>query len=86
VFGSFATNLDPATLDGVDRHVFVRDRQERTTSALSLAPDGSGATDDSGGARISDDGSATTFWSDASNLVAGDANAMADVFVRRLGD
>jgi Tol biopolymer transport system component len=85
-FGSFATSLDPSTDNGVRRNVFVRDREERSTRALSVAPDGSGANDDSGGVMVSDDGSAATFWSDATNLTDGDANGFADAFLRRLGD
>jgi Tol biopolymer transport system component len=86
VFGSSATDLDPVTDDAVRSNVFVRDRQEGTTRALSLAPDGSGADDDSAGGLVSADGSATTFWSDATNLVDGDVNATTDVFWRPLGD
>jgi len=86
VFGSFADNLDPSTDDGVSRNLFVRDREQRTTRALSLAPDGGGANGDSGGGLVSADGSAATFWSEASNLVEGDVNGADDVFVRRPGD
>lgn len=85
VFGSFATNLDHATDDDVARNVFVRDRATGTTRALSLAPDGTGADDDSGGGIVSAEGVATAFWSAAENLVASDANGVEDVFVRRLG-
>ncbi len=86
VFGSFATNLAPTSDDDVSRNLFVRDREQRTTTALAVGPDGSGANDDSGGGLVSADGSATTFWSDATNLVDEDVNATTDVFVRRLGD
>lgn len=39
---------------------------------------------DSGAPSISDDGRYVTFWSEASNLVAGDTNSVRDVFVRDL--
>ena len=68
------------------RNVYVRDRDTGTTHALSLAPDETGADDDSGGVIVSAGGAATAFWSAATNLVAGDANGVEDVFVRRLGD
>jgi hypothetical protein len=86
VFGSLASNLAPETND-VFRNVYVRDLGDRTTTALSLTPAGTGASGDSGGVRVSGDGSTVTFWSEAPDLVVDDVNAtVADVFVRRLGD
>jgi len=85
VFGSLATNLAPEA-DDAFRNVYVRDLGDRTTTALSLTPVGTGASGDSGGVRVSSDGSTVTFWSEAPDLVADDVNAaVTDVFVRSLG-
>lgn len=82
-FLSDATNLVPGDTNGVT-DLFVRDRVNGTTIRASLASNGT-ATDRSilDGA-ISADGSTVTFWTDASNLVAGDTNGSWDVFVRDL--
>lgn len=85
VFGSFATNLSPATRDEV-ADVYVRDRGDRATTALSLTPEGYGADGDSGDVQVSADGSTAAFSSAATDLVAADVNGVGDVFVRRLGD
>lgn len=86
VFGSLASNLAPETT-GAFRNVYVRDRSDGTTTALSLSPAGTGAAGDSGGVRVSSDGSTVAFWSEAPDLVADDGNGeLADVFVRRLED
>ncbi len=54
-----------------------------TTSVVSAAPDGANANNSSyGGVSVSADGRYVAFESDASNLVAGDTNALTDVFVR----
>ena len=84
VFGSLAGNLAPET-DDAFRNVFVRDRTDGTTTALSLTPAGTGAGGDSGGVRVSADGATVAFWSEAPDLVADDVNGASDVFVRRLG-
>ena len=85
VFGSLAGNLAPETNDAF-RNVYVRDRSDGTTTALSLTPAGTGGSGDSGGVRISGDGSTVTFWSEAPDLVVDDLNAaVTDVFVRALG-
>ena len=47
----------------------------------SVASDGSQANERSAGASISGDGRFVAFFSDASNLVAGDANGTRDAFV-----
>jgi Tol biopolymer transport system component len=60
--------------------VFVRDRELDTTERVSVD---TGGTDPNGGSSdpsISDDGD-VAFASDASDLVAGDANGSTDVFV-----
>ena len=64
--------------------VFVRDRLTNTTRRVSLASNGSQGNGDSGGASISANGCCVVFISKANNLVAGDTNGEADVFVRNL--
>lgn len=88
VFTSRATNLAPGTTDFLDAddggaNVFVRDRQAGTTTAVTMAPDGTGADGPSGCARISRDGSVVVFCTDASNLAEGDKGG--GVLLRRLG-
>jgi Tol biopolymer transport system component len=69
--------------------VYVLDRQTGTNTWVSVAPDGSPPTCDSSGCvfsswypSISADGRYVAFYSFASNLVSGDTNQTADVFVR----
>ena len=95
-FASKASNLVPGdTNDAWD--IFVRDtcRDAATgcvpsTTRVSVAPDGSQANGDSGwtasapeaSLAVSYFGRYVAFVSTASNLVAGDTNGVADVFVR----
>lgn len=81
-FDSAATNLAPDA-NGAVRDVFVRDVLGRTTQVVSLAPDGSAANGPSTHAAIG--GDVVVFQSDASNLVAGDANGVTDIFARAPG-
>ncbi|MGH2773414.1 MAG: hypothetical protein ACRDIU_09820, partial [Actinomycetota bacterium] len=82
-FRSSAANLVEADSPGsVD--VFVRDMQEGTTSLVSAAASGAPANAASGAPRISGDGKSVAFWSAASDLVAADANNVADIFVTDL--
>jgi PKD repeat protein len=74
VFESRASNLDPADdqpypAGGVD--VFLHDLQSGSTTLVSVAPDGSKGNGQSGGARISYDGSTVVFGSSSTNLVPG---------------
>jgi Tol biopolymer transport system component len=62
--------------------VFVRDRQTRTTSRVSVNSHGHQANYSSFDPAISADGSFVVFVSSASNLVRGDTNGKVDVFVR----
>ena len=83
LFGSYATNLVSGdTNEQAD--VFVRDRQLGTTQRVSLTSGGAQSNGWSGGATMSADGSVVAFWSEATNLVPGDTNGLADVFVRDL--
>ena len=81
VFNSFASNLVSGDTNGY-WDVFVRDTQSGATSRVSLSTAGAegneNATDYS---VISADGRTVAFSSWASNLVGGDTNDWADVFV-----
>ncbi|MHB1363400.1 MAG: TolB family protein, partial [Thermoleophilia bacterium] len=81
-FFSDATNL--VTGDGnALTDVFVKDTQTGATTRVST--DSLGAQATGGGSyypAISADGRYVTFFSDATNLVTGDTNAMWDVFVK----
>ncbi|MGK7296956.1 MAG: TolB family protein [Candidatus Wenzhouxiangella sp. M2_3B_020] len=61
--------------------IFVRDLTTDTTERVSVASDGNQAEHDSFEPGLSDDGRFVVFRSMAANLVAGDTNARADVFV-----
>jgi len=84
-FGSPATLLRGDFNIGAD--IFVYDRQEATTVALTFVPDQFG--DNRGGGRVlalppsvSADGSLVAFTSSADDLVDTDSNETSDVFVR----
>ncbi|RFF29151.1 hypothetical protein DZC52_14975 [Wenzhouxiangella sediminis] len=61
--------------------IFVRDRTAATTIRVSVASDGTQADHHSSEASISDDGRFVAFRSLAANLVPGDTNGRADIFV-----
>jgi len=93
VFHGLASNLAPG--DGNhDWDVFVRDRDpdgngvldesDATTAILSASASGVQGGRASRDAAIDRDGVQTAFWSDSGNLVPGDTNHVADVFVRDL--
>ncbi len=86
-FHSASTNLHP---DGSDatRDVFLRDLQADTTTLVSRAAGATGAdgNDDSTTAAIAGDGQSVAFQSASTNLHAGDADTVFDVFVRDLQD
>ena len=80
-FTSLANNLVKGdTNQKVD--VFVRDRQNKTTTRVSVAMGGAQAQGQSTSMTMSSDGRYVAFQSDAANLFTGDANATYDVFVR----
>ncbi|MBP2674897.1 MAG: TolB-like protein, partial [Deltaproteobacteria bacterium] len=86
VFESDATNLVASDNNGVT-DIFVRDLTAGTTTRVSVSSTGeqaNGASFALGQRAISDDGQLIVFESDATNLVAGDTNAVSDVFVRNL--
>ncbi|MFH1418717.1 MAG: Ig-like domain-containing protein [Planctomycetota bacterium] len=79
-FYSLATNLVAGDTNGFN-DVFVRDLDAGVTVRVSVDSSGSEADGHSFDPRISADGRFVTFYSYATNLVAGDTNATYDVFV-----
>ena len=86
VYQSEAPNLVPGdTLGFWD--VFVRDRQTTTTTRVSVSTAGAQGNGNSRSyndarSRVSPDGRFVVFESVATNLVFGDTNGVADIFVR----
>jgi Tol biopolymer transport system component len=82
-FVSDARDLVAGDANGV-RDIFVRDLVAGTTERVSVGPNGAEADGASGfvGPVITPDGRWVVFDSVATNLVAGDTNAVRDVFVR----
>jgi Tol biopolymer transport system component len=81
-FDSQATDLVADDPNGPIRDVFAIDRVTGVKRLVSIGLEGAGANAASVRPSISDDGTAVAFASLASNLVAGDTNGLADVFVR----
>ncbi len=83
-FMSDAADLVPFDTNGaVD--AFVHDRATGNTTRVSVDSAGNeGNADSERGLGISADGRWVAFQSEASNLVAGDTNGVADIFVRDL--
>lgn len=80
-FASDATNLVAGDGNGA-RDIFVHDRKTGVTERVSVASDGSEADAPSSFALLSGNGRIVAFQSSATNLVAGDDNDQADIFVR----
>ena len=79
-YSSAASNLVPAdTNELID--IFVHDREMGQTTRVSVSSDGGQANRHSYLPSISDDGRYVAFYSEATNLVSGDTNGAADVFV-----
>jgi Tol biopolymer transport system component len=83
-FYSSSNNLIPSDTNA-DTDIFVHDRLTRTVERVSVSSLGAESTDQSYFPSISADGRFVAFSSLATNLVAGDTNAHADVFVRDRG-
>ena len=79
-FVSNATNLVPGDTNGKS-DVFVYHVTTGTTTRVSVGSAGAEANSASSGPSLSTDGRYVAFGSGASNLVAGDSNGKADVFV-----
>lgn len=81
------TSRAPDLVSGDDNwaaDVFVCDMETRSTTRASLTTDEAQANGDSREPSISGDGSLVAFTSDATNLVAGDTNNRADVYLRNI--
>jgi Tol biopolymer transport system component len=63
------------------RDVFLHDRRTGATRLITKALDGGGADKDSFPATLAAGGRHVAFWSGATNLVRGDTNGRADMFV-----
>ncbi len=79
-FSSQASNLVMGDA-GIDRDVFVRDRQTAQTIRVTLGHDGAEADGPSLNPVISANGQYVAFQSSAANLVPDDLNDASDVFV-----
>lgn len=79
-FRSIATNLAPNTIGW--NAILLRDRAAGTTISLCLTQGGTAASADAHHPCMSADGRFVAFQSAASDLVAGDANSVWDIFVR----
>jgi Tol biopolymer transport system component len=84
LFDSDATDLLGGALNGRVVDVFRKDMVTGDVALVSQGKDGSGGSGDSTADSISADGNLAVFTSTASNLVLGDGNGTADVFVRNL--
>ena len=85
-FASSASNLVANDTNGVS-DIFVRDRELGITRRVSISSAGVQANGSSGHPSISKDGRYVAFQSSATDLIPGDSNGVADVFVydRALG-
>jgi Tol biopolymer transport system component len=85
-FHSAASNLVPgdngASTSSDSYDVFVRDRNRRVTTRVSVASDGAQGNGPSFTGSLSGDGATVAFASDATNLVLGDSNGTSDIFIR----
>ena len=90
-FESWASNLVAGDLNGLE-DVFVYDRQTGTTTRVSANLQGGDSNGRSAylysnvvGPSLRGDARYIAFYSEASNLVAGDGNNFIDIFVRDRG-
>lgn len=79
-FSSFAGNLVSDDTNGL-LDVFLRRRDQQTTTRLSVGPDGAQGDGLSFAPIVSADGALVVFSSEAGNLVRKDSNGIRDVFV-----
>ena len=80
VFASGATNLVEDDTNSVN-DIFVRDSQSGVTKRVSVTGNGGQANGWSSSPTISGDGRFIVFYSVATNLVQGDTNDEADIFI-----
>jgi Tol biopolymer transport system component len=81
-FRSGATNLGPLDFNGHARDIYVVDRTNGSKAIVSMSSAGVQGNDWSHSPALSSDGRYVAFSSLATNLVAGDTNGAADIFVR----
>jgi len=79
-FYSSASNLTAGDTNGY-ADVFLHDRVNKTTTKISLATNGTQGNGFSYKSSISADGKFVVFESYASNLISGDTNGYADIFL-----
>lgn len=82
-FTSLASNLVNDDTNNT-QDVFVRDEQTGTVSRVSVSGSGAQGNAQSVLTGMSNNGRFVTFFSEASNLVAGDTNGISDVFIHNL--
>jgi Tol biopolymer transport system component len=78
-YASYSTNLVPGVF--ATPQVYLHDRQTGSITVVSASSGGEVGNDGCGVLAISPDGRYVTYGSRASNLVEGDTNGQADVFV-----
>ena len=81
-FQSFSENLVAGDTGALD--IFVRDLDDETTVRVNVSNTGEGALNDTRDPSISADGRRVGFSTHSPNLVDGDTNGTADVFVHDL--
>lgn len=84
VFDSDATDLPGGEMNGRVIDVFRKDVTDGSVVRVSQGASGDGANGDSTVDSLSADGETVVFSSNASNLIGGDGNGRADVFVRAI--
>lgn len=82
VFSSLATNLIEGVTPPAARHVYLHDTLFGTTELVSVDTGGTIGDGDSTLPAVSEGGTFVAFRSAATNLVGGDGNGAADVFLR----
>jgi hypothetical protein len=85
VFESFATNLVAGSSDG-NKDIYLRDTVDETTVKVSVSTTGMEGNGNSYDAAVISDGRYVAFHSNATNLVSGDDNGWADVYLRDVQD
>jgi Tol biopolymer transport system component len=83
LFESSASDLIPTDANNAT-DIFIRDLTAGTTLMVSVSTNGAPGNRASRGAVITPDGRFVAFVSEANDLVPGDSNGIADVFVRDL--
>ncbi len=80
-FQSESTNLTTGADTNNASDIFVHDRQTGTTTRVSVATGGGEGNARSIEPSVSADGRYVTYWTEATNLVAGDTNGVRDVML-----